>query len=217
MVAKAQDGAVTVKQTEPTVNGKPYSQYKAEQDALKKQREANKAAAVQNADLVTINPSDAKPAPVKVQPAEKTSAENDGKSLSERDKANVTKAEVKTEPVVIRQQPEGAQIPVRPDFSKNNGANNSNGTTPVEKVKPVNRTTEEAVGNNGTVTPVEASKTKVITPAVTQKNEVATQPALPVGVKLEAGPAEVKVVTEQKAEATQPSGNAPNAAKTKTN
>jgi hypothetical protein len=58
---------------EPTVNGKPYSQYKAEQDALKKQQEAQKMAAQKqaanaNADIVAANAADAKPAPAKPQP-----------------------------------------------------------------------------------------------------------------------------------------------------
>ena len=83
---------------QPTINGKPYSQYKAEQDALKKQMEANKIAAAQNRnlDVVTVNPSDARPAPAKVEPAEKKS-ENDNniKPVQGKADASITKTAAK--------------------------------------------------------------------------------------------------------------------------
>lgn len=56
---------------QPTINGKPYSQYKAEQEALKKQKQAGQSAPVQDASVVMIKPSDVKPAPVKAEPAQK--------------------------------------------------------------------------------------------------------------------------------------------------
>lgn len=178
---------------EPTINGKPYSQYKAEQDALKKQQDANKqSAATQNAGLVTINASDARPAPAKVQPAE-TKSDNDGYSKPAPVVTEQAVVEVKTEPVVLRQQPEGAQIPARLALSKNSTTSNSKGTPPVEKVTPVNRTTEEAVGNNGTTAAVAASKTKV-EPAKTA--EVAKS-AIPADIKLVSGANAEKTVKEE--------------------
>lgn len=78
----------------PTINGIPYSQYKIQQDALKRQREAQ--ATAQNQDIVTANAADAKPAPAKAQPAE-TKSENDGysKPAPEKIQAAVTKTEAK--------------------------------------------------------------------------------------------------------------------------
>lgn len=59
---------------ETMINGKPYSQYKAEQEALKKQKQAQQSAQpVKDASVVMIKSSEIVPAPAKAEPAKKRS------------------------------------------------------------------------------------------------------------------------------------------------
>lgn len=58
----------------PTINGKPYSQYKAEQEALKRQKQAQQPAQpVQDASVTVVRSSGVVPAPAKAEPVQKTS------------------------------------------------------------------------------------------------------------------------------------------------
>ena len=89
---------------------------------------------------------------------------------------------VEVKPALIsKEEQQNAPVPARLTLSKNSTTSNSKGTTPVEKkVTPVNRTTEEAVGNNGTAAAVDASKTKV-EPAKTAE---VSKSAIPADIKL---------------------------------
>lgn len=59
---------------QPTINGKPYSQYKAEQEALQRAREQKKATVP--SDMVTVQPGDIKQAQPKVAPTGSGNPEN---------------------------------------------------------------------------------------------------------------------------------------------
>ena len=215
-------------------DGKLYSQWVAEERA-KKQAQQKNVAGVQNPGIVSINAFDGKPAPAKAQPDDiKSENDNNLKPVIQKADASITKTEATPNPEV----PEQFRLPATtPNW----------GGTPVADKQVVNRSTPVQVKSypeqpaDAKFVPVDAPKTKPaiekgdgrkvedagntkpaefqkVKPAATQKDEVATQPALPAGLKLETGPTEVKPA-EQKAEpaSTQPSGNAPNAAKTKTN
>lgn len=75
---------------QPTINGKPYSQYKAEQDALKQQQ--NKKKTVVSSDIKTVNAADGKSVPAKLQPVE---IKPDNGYLKPEAIVPVTKTEVK--------------------------------------------------------------------------------------------------------------------------
>jgi hypothetical protein len=58
--------------SQTTINGMPYSQYKAQQDALKQQEEAKRQAVIKNQPVEkTITAADVKAAPVRVEPQPK--------------------------------------------------------------------------------------------------------------------------------------------------
>ncbi|HEY6063406.1 MAG TPA: hypothetical protein VIV35_07335, partial [Chitinophagaceae bacterium] len=112
---------------ELTIDGKPYSQYKAEQDALKKQQEANKQTVTQSLKEISINAADQKPVPVKVQPVVSKPSNgamvDDGqtdllKAAFERSKTvATTKEPVVQKPVINEQQPDiktGETLPATP-------------------------------------------------------------------------------------------------------
>ena len=163
---------------EPTINGKPYSQHKAEQDAIKAAR-ANRSKVVLLADGGK-NASGV--APNKIEAADKKS-----------EMGNPVKV-VEVKPALIsKEEQQNAPVPARLTLSKNSTTSNSKGTPPVEKVAPVNRTTEEAVGNNGTAAAVDASKTKV-EPAKTAE---VSKSAIPADIKLVSGANAEKAVKEE--------------------
>jgi hypothetical protein len=93
---------------ELTINGKPYSQYKAEQDALKKQQEARQVV-TQSQKEISINAADWKPAPVKVQPVE--SKPNNG-AMVDDGKTNPLKEAIEMSKIVPKVKETVAEKPV---------------------------------------------------------------------------------------------------------
>jgi hypothetical protein len=103
---------------ETTINGKPYSQYKAEQDALKKQREANLLAAkTNNADAantmtITNTASKTNVAPVKKEANKVSDDENPVVPAKQIVQQPVTKQEVKPADSKQPQVPDQFKLPV---------------------------------------------------------------------------------------------------------
>lgn len=205
-IANAQNNdASSVKQTEVIVNGKPYSQHKAEQDALKQQQEAKKLAGTKvvfsgpgvnnNSPVDAVNPAD------KIQPV----------------KEPITQKPVPT--YTITQQPE-----VPEQFKLPATTPTWNGTAVADK-QVVNRsapTSVELKSNpaqpiDGSI-PVEASKTKQTVEKVEFRQGAGTttpQDVKPVTQKANAttpvAPPVIKAETEKN-----PSGNNSTGAQTKT-
>lgn len=86
---------------EPTINGIPYSQYKAQQDALKNQKTA--ANKVQAPGIATINAGEARPAQVTPQ-SDPPKFENDGYSVAPA--PELVKQEVKEIKPAVKPKPE---------------------------------------------------------------------------------------------------------------
>lgn len=203
---------------QPTINGKPYSQYKAEQDALKKQMEANKIAAAQNRnlDVVTVNPSDARPAPAKVEPAEKKS-ENDNniKPVQGKADASITKTATK-ETTPKPEVPEQFKLPATtPAWDGSAVADKQvvNRSAPT----PVQLKSNPAQPLDGSI-PVEASKTKQTVEKVEFRQGAGTttpQDVKPVTQKTNATTPVAPPVIKAETEKT-PSGNNSTGAQTKT-
>ncbi len=186
---------------QPTMkDGKPYSQWVAEERA-KKQAQQNKVAGTQHLDIVAINATDARPAPAKVESTEKK-AENDNniKPVQGKADASITKTAAK-EATPKPEVPEQFKLPATtPTWNGTAVADkqvvNRSAPTPVElKSNPAQPTDPKFV-------PVEASKTKqtvekvefrqgagTTTPQdvkpVTQKAEATTVPLAPPTLKTE--------------------------------
>ncbi|MBK7560101.1 MAG: hypothetical protein IPI68_00960 [Chitinophagaceae bacterium] len=94
---------------ELTINGKPYSQYKAEQDALKKQQEANKQSVIKSPQEISINAADFKPAPAIVQPVSSKPANG---TIVDDGKTDVLKASIEMSKTVAKPKETEAQKPV---------------------------------------------------------------------------------------------------------
>ena len=141
--------------TDPLVNGKPYSQYKAEQDALKKQREANLSAAkTNNADAantmtLTNTASNTNVAPAKKEANKVSDDENQVVPAKQKEQQPVTKQEVKPADVKQPQVPDQFKLPVAqtwpatavPDKSTKTGANEQPLNTQLPDTKAASTTT----------------------------------------------------------------------------
>jgi hypothetical protein len=140
---------------QPTINGKPYSQYKAEQDALKKEREAKLIAARNNnadaANTITITNTASK---TNVVPASKETNkvpddENPVVPAKQQAQQPVTKQEVKPAEVKQPQVPVQFKLPVAqnwpatavPDKSTTTATTTQQGNTQVPSIKAATTTT----------------------------------------------------------------------------
>ena len=201
---------------QPTMkDGKPYSQWVAEERA-KKQAQQNKVGGTQHLDIVAINATDARPAPAKVEPAEKKS-ENDNniKPVQGKADASITKTATK-ETTPKPEVPEQFKLPATtPTW---------NGTAVADK-QVVNRsapTSVELKSNpaqpiDGSI-PVEASKTKQTVEKVEFRQGAGTttpQDVKPVTQKANATTPVAPPVIKAETEKT-PSGNNSTGAQTKT-
>lgn len=176
--------------TEPLVNGMPYSQYKAEQDALKQKSAAK---------------------PVTPQTAKGNNSMNDGYVPPAKTTEPVVtkKEEAVAMPAIdlssssVRQLPANAgSIPSAGDAGKNVLPGMVNGSMPVaEEAKPASN---------------KPMQTKAQTPA---KEEAVTsnQATLPAGVKVEAAPVSTESQKAvEKPASNEPTGNSPKPVKSKT-
>jgi len=173
---------------QPTINGKPYSQYKAEQDALKQQQATKQQASVAVADPMSLKAT----GPDLNKPVMPKTNMNKGQDQKE------TGPEVKaTEPVVTKKEEiKTADVIAQPviDFSSASVTHSNAAITPVQKI--------EQQGATRTPEQIEAAKKEAQTkvqPVEAQKADATNATVLPAGLKLEAAPAAEKVTpVEQK-------------------
>jgi len=98
---------------QPTINGKPYSQYKAEQDALKQQQNNKKIALP--SDIVALNITDAKAVKPEQQKPGAVVAKTEGKESSEQPKLSLVPPAAT--PVVVKPNAETGDtetLPAKP-------------------------------------------------------------------------------------------------------
>jgi hypothetical protein len=118
----------------PTINGKPYSQYKAEQDALKKEREAKLIAAkTNNADAATITvtntASKTNVAPATKETNKVSDDENPVVPAKQKVQQPVTKQEVKPAEVKQPQVPDQFKLPASQKWDGKTVADKQNQNT----------------------------------------------------------------------------------------
>lgn len=174
---------------EPMINGKPYSQYKAEQEALKQQRERQQQSASE-ASAVALKPGQAKPAAVQQTSVPKF--ENDG----------YTPAPAKPQAeVVVAKAEQPKPKAATPDLA------NPAALTSVRGNAPSNNAAIPAAGDAGHNVPAGAQNGVVIS---------GVNKSIPAQPKEQRSPAEIEKA-KQIQEAADKAANAPNTTNTATN